>query len=157
MSKLTKFLMRIPVPWIFVSGYLIGVPFQLLFQLKFKSPVIVKIYLVAGIIMFLFAVIIASWCLLIFRKAHNTTTPGIRSARLITNGPYRISRNPMYISLIFAYIGEAAILNQLCPLIVLPAVIYYVNNIIIPVEEELLAGEFDGEYQNYQRQVPKWL
>ncbi len=149
--------MKIPVPWIFVLGYLIGIPVQIFFNLKFKSPVIVKIYLITGIILFIIAAIIASWSLVIFHKAHTTTTPGMKSAKLIMKGPYQFSRNPMYISLILAYIGEAAILNHICPLFVLPILFCYVNNIIIKVEEDFLTKEFNADYLNYKKKVPRWL
>ena len=157
MSKFSNLLMRVPVPWVFILGYLIGIPFQLLFQLKLRNPAVIKISFVSGVALFIIAVVIASWCLIIFHKARTTTTPGLKSSRLIMTGPYRFSRNPMYISLIVAYFGEAAMLNQIIPLFILLFIFYYVNNIIIPVEEDLLTKEFNGEYSDYQKRIHRWL
>jgi protein-S-isoprenylcysteine O-methyltransferase Ste14 len=157
MMNVTRLLMRIPVPWVFVLVYIISLIPQYFLKLKFKTHLAANIFLIAGIVIFLFAAILASWSLIIFHKARTTTTPGIKSVRLITNGPYHVSRNPMYISLILAYIGEAGLLNQLCPLILLPAAIFYVNNVVIPVEEGQLSKEFGEEYPDYQKRVPRWL
>jgi protein-S-isoprenylcysteine O-methyltransferase Ste14 len=157
MTKIVKLLMKIPVPWIFVIIYILGLILEQFLGLKFKSLTSVLIFRVTGIVLFSFAVITASWSLIIFYRAHTTTTPGIRSVKLIVNGPCRISRNPMYVSLILAYIGEAGLLDQLCPLILLPLAIFYVSNIIIPVEEEFLEKEFKQEYLDYRNQVHRWL
>jgi protein-S-isoprenylcysteine O-methyltransferase Ste14 len=157
MSKITGLLIKIPVPWIYVLGYLISIPFQLILQIKFLDQSVIKVCLEIGIILFIIAAIIAGWSLLIFHKARTTTTPGIKSVKLIMTGPYRFSRNPMYISLFIAFLGEAAILNQICPLFIFPFIFYYVNYIIIPIEEDLLTKEFNGEYLEYQNKVPRWV
>ena len=73
------------------------------------------------------------------------------------SGPYRISRNPMYVSLTLAYLGEAGFLSQLWPVMLLPLTLAYVNLIVIPLEEEVLKGDFKEEYENYCTRVHRWL
>lgn len=67
---------------------------------------------VAGALLFLLGATIAGWGLVIFRRARTTTVPGRASAALVTWGPYRFSRNPMYVGLTLAYLGEAGLLRQ---------------------------------------------
>jgi protein-S-isoprenylcysteine O-methyltransferase Ste14 len=154
---LAKILLKIPVPWVFVLGYLLGLPFQLLFPFKLFTDDALLYVKIAGIILFLVGMILASWSLLIFHKASTTTTPGESSKKLVRKGPYRFSRNPMYVSLILAYLGEAGFLTQVWPVIVLPLVIIYVNRIVIPLEEKILRRDFEGEYEMYCKQVRRWL
>jgi protein-S-isoprenylcysteine O-methyltransferase Ste14 len=100
---------------------------------------------------------IAGWGLLTFRRAHTTTVPGKASSQLVTWGPYRFSRNPMYVGLTLAYLGEAGILRQVWPVILLPLTIMYVNWIVIPLEESKLREVFGEEYERYRTRVRRWL
>jgi len=56
-----------------------------------------------------------------------------------------------------AYIGEAAILHQIVPVVLLPLTIAYLNRFVIPVEEERLHSVFGNEYKQYQKNVRRWL
>jgi protein-S-isoprenylcysteine O-methyltransferase Ste14 len=101
--------------------------------------------------------VIAGRSLLIFHKARTTTVPGRASAKLVTWGPYRISRNPMYVGLTLAYLGEAGLLKQLWPVIVLPLVLAYINSIVIPVEEARLKEVLGEDYGHYCSRTRRWI
>lgn len=152
-----KILLKIPVPWVFVLTYLVGVVFQLIFPINIFSQNVLFFIKIIGVVLFLIGAFLAAWSLIIFRKARTTTTPGERSKKLVKNGPYRITRNPMYISLILAYIGEAAFLGQSWPVFVFPFIFTYVNWIVIPLEEDVLRKDYKEEYENYCNHVPRWL
>ncbi len=62
-------------------------------------------------------------------------------------------RNPMYIGLSVAYVGEAAILHQIVPVVLLPLTITYLNRVVIPIEEERLHAVFGVKYEQYQNEV----
>src|SRR5215472_10592903 len=134
MKNPLRLLMRIPVPWVFVLAYLIGAglehcaPFEL-WNITASSVGVV------GYALFAVGAVIAGWSLLIFHRLHTTTVPGKTSANLVTWGPYRFSRNPMYVGLILAYLGEAGILKQVWPILLLPLTVAYLNWVVIPVEE----------------------
>jgi protein-S-isoprenylcysteine O-methyltransferase Ste14 len=63
----------------------------------------------------------------------------------------------MYVSLTLAYLGEAGFLAQIWPVMVLPAILAYLNRIVIPLEEEILKKDFKDEYENYCAGVRRWL
>jgi protein-S-isoprenylcysteine O-methyltransferase Ste14 len=149
-------LMRIPVPWVFVLAYLMGVGLEAVrFHSHFfpATPLISKI---AGIV-FLAGAALAAWGWLLFRKAKTTRVPGEASTTMVTRGPYRFTRNPMYLGLTVAYLGEAGILRQLWPVLLLPFVFAYLNWIVIPVEEEKLHQVFGTRYEEYRSRVGRWL
>jgi protein-S-isoprenylcysteine O-methyltransferase Ste14 len=110
-----------------------------------------------GAVFFSIGVIIAGWALFLFRKARTTTVPGKSSAMLVTWGPYRFTRNPMYVALTFAYIGEAGLLHQVWPLALLPLVLAYVNWTVIPLEESKLKEVFADDYEQYRLRVGRWI
>jgi protein-S-isoprenylcysteine O-methyltransferase Ste14 len=100
---------------------------------------------------------LAAWGWLIFHRARTTRVPGEASTTLVIWGSYRLTRNPMYVGLSLTYLGEAAILRQIGPAILLPLTIAYLNRIVIPIEEERLRAVFGAEYERYQSGVRRWL
>ncbi len=150
-----RLLMRIPVPWVFVLAYLVGVCLEL--ALRSGASTNRPSLGIAGGVVFLVGAVIAGWSLAIFHGKRTTTVPGRASVQLVTWGPYRMSRNPMYVGLTLAYIGEAGLLQQAWPLIMLPLTVAYVNWIVIPVEEAKLLETFGTEYERYRSNARRWV
>jgi len=155
-GRLAKALLRVPVPWVFVLTYLAGVGIEAAFHrggflrdYQLLTPV--------GFIIFALGAGFAGWGWFIFRLARTTRVPGEASTALVTSGPYRLMRNPMYVGLSVAYVGEAVILHQIVPVVLLPLTIAYLNRVVIPVEEERLHAVFGAEYAQYQSEVRRWL
>lgn len=63
----------------------------------------------------------------------------------------------MYLGLSAAYVGEAGILHQIIPAILLPLTIAYLNRVVIPVEESRLQAVFGVEYERYANRVRRWI
>jgi protein-S-isoprenylcysteine O-methyltransferase Ste14 len=76
---------------------------------------------------------------------------------MVTWGPYQLTRNPMYVGLTVAYLGEALLLRHFWPLVLLPLVIAYVNWIVIPLEESKLQEAFGDRYDQYRARVGRWV
>ena len=144
------------MPWVFVLGYLVGVALQSL-GTPTAPPGQHPQVRIAGVALLAVGALIAGWGLITFRRARTTTVPGERSARLVTWGPYRFTRNPMYVGLTLAYAGESAWLGQLWPLVLLPLVVAYVNRVVIPLEEATLRAVFGPAYEQYCTRVRRWM
>ncbi len=151
-----RLLLHVPVPWVFVLTYLVGVGLESAFPLGVPKGRLLGIT-VAGAVVFAAGAVLAGWSLLLFKKARTTTVPGKLSSKLVTYGPYRISRNPMYVALVVAYLGEAGILNQVWPVILLPLTVAYINFIVIPIEEARLKEVFQEDYERYRKTVRRWI
>lgn len=147
-------LMIVPVPWVFVLTYLVGA------SLEYVRPRAISTQIHTGAVggvLFALGAMVAGWSLTIFHKARTTTVPGRISASLVTWGPYRVSRNPMYVGLVLAYLGEAGMLKQVWPVLLLPLTVIYINWIVIPVEEGRLTEVFRDEYEQYRARVRRWI
>jgi protein-S-isoprenylcysteine O-methyltransferase Ste14 len=155
-GKLATALLRVPVPWVFVLTYLAGVAIEAAFRTGRLIPNS-KLLTSVGCIIFIAGAGLAAWGWLIFWRARTTRVPGEASTTLVTSGPYRLMRNPMYVGLSVAYIGEAAILHQIVPVLLLPLTIAYLNRVVIPVEEKRLHSVFGAAYKQYQNDVGRWL
>lgn len=89
---------------------------------------------------------------------HRTTiVPHHPVATLLTRGPYRLSRNPMYTGLAIAYLGLALLLGSWWPLALWPLVIVTVRQLVIRPEEEYLSQRFGPIHTDYQSRVRRWL
>jgi len=149
-------LLHVPVPWVFVLNYLLGagvhhfyaiaLPWHLPFDVSY-----------AGAVLFVLGALIAGWGWMTFHREGTTRVPGRASTTLVTWGPYRFTRNPMYVGLSLAYVGEAGLLHQLWPVLLLPLTIVYVNSVVIPVEESRLLAVFGASYDAYRARVRRWL
>ena len=152
-----RMLLRLPVPWVFVLGYLLGVALQRITPLPLRWPMLPDVSVVVGLMVFALGAAIAAWGWATFRVARTTTVPGAMSAQMVTWGPYHFTRNPMYVGLTIGYLGEAVILQQIWPLVLLPLVLAYVDRVVIPLEERTLTGTFGTDYTAYRARVRRWV
>jgi len=152
----TRPLLAHPVPWLFVLTYLVGAGLE---KLTFGRAYLTHhtFLTVTGWIVFAVGAALAAWGWVIFRDVKTTRVPGETSTSLVTWGPYRFTRNPMYVGLAVAYVGEAVLLHQILPLVLLPLTIAYLNRVVIPLEEKRLHDAFSGEYERYRSRVRRWL
>lgn len=92
-----------------------------------------------------------------FRRAHTSPSPYRATAALVTSGPYRVSRNPMYVGFTCFYLGAACWVNSLWPLLALPVVLVVIQRGVIAREEAYLERRFGDEYRAYRAAVRRWL
>ncbi len=150
-------LIRLPVPWVFVLVFLLGVgagfvlPFPSL-PYSWQTPL-----RLAAILPLAFGMALMVSALGLFRRHATTTVPFETPRQLVLSGPYRLTRNPMYVGLIAAYLGVAAAQLRLWPVVFLPAVVLYLQRVVIPMEEASLTQAFGDQYREYCHRVRRWL
>lgn len=98
------------------------------------------------------------WAAWLFQKEKTEINPAsLAHKKLITYGPYRFTRNPMYLGLVFVLTGLAFFFGTV-PFILAPIALFLtLNNVFIPYEEKALEKEFEKEYLEYKNQVRRWL
>jgi protein-S-isoprenylcysteine O-methyltransferase Ste14 len=97
--------------------------------------------------------------LLAFRKSRTTIDPlkPHRASTFVTSGVYQVTRNPMYVGLVFFLAGWAVYLGALWPFLGPVLFVPYVNRFQIEPEERILAKLFGEDYARYTARVPRWL
>ena len=93
----------------------------------------------------------------LFRRAGTTPNPTRPTTALVLHGPYRFTRNPMYLGLGLAYLGAALLVNSVWPYVLFPVVIVLVQRWVIAPEEAYLERKFGAEYRAYRARVRRWL
>ena len=103
------------------------------------------------------SVLLAIWAVSTFGRRGTTANPAGGTTALVSEGPYRFSRNPMYIGLVLLTTGAALFFDSLWPLLFLPFVVLVVRaNVILP-EERYLEAKFGQPYRDYKARVRRWI
>ena len=92
-----------------------------------------------------------------FHRAGTTVKPFQESCALLTDGVYRLSRNPMYLGFVLTLIGVAILLGSLTPWIIVPIFIVLMEVVFIQIEERMLAVKFGPDWQAYKKKVRRWI
>jgi len=102
-------------------------------------------------------VFLTLWSVALFRRVHTTIIPFQESSALITSGPYRYTRNPIYLAMALLLLGAAVFAGSLSPFLVIPAFMVLIQKLFISPEEAMLAERFGTEYTSYSTRVRRWL
>lgn len=92
-----------------------------------------------------------------FRRAGATPIPNRPVKAFVQSGPYRLTRNPMYVSLACLYLAGALWLNTWWAVVLLVVVLVIIDRAVIRREERYLTSAFPTEYSAYRSRVRRWL
>ena len=110
-----------------------------------------------GILLVVAAVVLFSGSVGKFRAA-GTPVPGNKATTVIVRaGPYRFSRNPIYLAFSLLHLGIAIWVNGLWLVATLIAALAVMAYVVIPREEEYLERRFGAEYLDYKKSVRRWV
>ena len=76
---------------------------------------------------------------------------------IVATGPYRFTRNPMYVGLAALYLGITLWVDSLWPVLFLPAVLFMIQRFVIAREERYLEAKFGDQYRGYKARVRRWI
>jgi protein-S-isoprenylcysteine O-methyltransferase Ste14 len=112
----------------------------------------------AGIAVLCLGTLLLLWCVREFYAAgRGTLAPWAPPERLVTTGPYRISRNPMYVGVVAILIGWSVLWGSRTLLIYTLVVMGAVHVRVLVAEEPWAAKHFGAEWEAYQARVPRWI
>lgn len=111
----------------------------------------------AGIGLIVAGVLIIAVPVSAFFREKTTIRPFHDSAALVVTGPYRLSRNPMYVGMVAALLGVAVLTGSLSPFVVPVLFVPVLNARVIRHEEAMLDARFGDAYRDYRRRVRRWL
>lgn len=98
-----------------------------------------------------------AWSFVWFARQKTTVIPNRPARALVLDGPFRFTRNPLYLALAFLAIGAGLWLNTWWVLILLLPAIALVDHFVIRREEAYLRRRFGAEYDAYTARVRRWL
>jgi drug/metabolite transporter (DMT)-like permease len=92
-----------------------------------------------------------------FRRARTPFIPYLETTAMVTDGPFRFTRNPLYLSATLALLGAALWWGSLFTLALVPAVMLVMRWLVIGPEERYLEARFGEAYRAYRARVRRWL
>ncbi|MBN9669733.1 methyltransferase family protein [Roseibium aggregatum] len=90
------------------------------------------------------------------KTTFNPMSPG-EATTLVTEGIYRLSRNPMYLGLLFLLLALSVYWGTLAALVIVPGFVWYMNEFQIKPEEASLRDLFGEAYEDYLTRVRRWI
>jgi protein-S-isoprenylcysteine O-methyltransferase Ste14 len=92
-----------------------------------------------------------------FRRSRTSIVPVRPATALVIRGPYRFTRNPMYVGLALLTAGLALFMGTWWPLVLLMPVLLAVRQFVIAPEEQYLRRRFGADYEAYLHRVRRWM
>lgn len=93
----------------------------------------------------------------VMRRAGTNIRPDRPALALVTDGPFRVSRNPLYLATTGLYVAIALLIDTLWPLLLLPGVLLVLDWGVIRREERYLEAKFGDAYRVYRARVRRWI
>ena len=141
-------------PLVYLGAIALGLVIHFLWPARLIPP---SVSTPIGAIFMLVAVALFVSAVRTFRAA-GTPTPGTRpTTTIVGTGPYRFSRNPIYLAFSLLQLGLAFWVNSVGVLITLIPAVALMSLVIIPREERYLEARFPSEYLAYKASVRRWL
>ena len=144
----------LPPPLIYVAFFLVGMGFHRYVPLA-RLPIGMG-HVLAAILVFS-CVVLTTWSFRRFWASGTSIVPIRPTTALVIEGPYRFTRNPMYLGLLLLYVGAACWFGLVWPLLLAPVLVLVMDVLVISREERYLTRKFGDEYRQYQAHVRRWL
>ncbi len=141
-------------PLIYATAFLVGLLLHLAFPTRFLPPTLARWL---GSLFILISGLIVVSALRALRRAQTTFDVSKPTTAIVAEGPFRYSRNPMYVSLTLLYLGVTCWMNALWILLLVVPLVVLVQRGVIVREEAYLERKFGEEYLSYKSRVRRWI
>jgi len=101
--------------------------------------------------------IFAGFSILVLKKHKTSLDPLEPTVSVVTGGPYRFSRNPLYIAMLLCFSGFAVILNSWWMYGLIPVLFVFLDLGLVRPEEKFLSRKFGADYDTYRKRVRRWM
>jgi protein-S-isoprenylcysteine O-methyltransferase Ste14 len=142
-----------PIPW--ALAILAGLVVGWLYPLQFVPASIPRAWVGGGL--FVLAVALAVWAVVTIRKAGTQFDVHKPTTTIVENGPYRFTRNPIYLGMFLSQAGIAIGFDDLWVLATLVPFYFVIRHGVVAREEAYLERKFGTVYRGYKSRVRRWL
>lgn len=142
-------------PLIYLAGVLLGLWLGPRVPLRF--PLSWPLYSIVGVVLGAVALALLAWGVATFRRAGEQLDPHTPTVRILTGGPYRWTRNPLYLGLAVMQVAIGTSLQNAWIVLLTAPVAAVITWGVIVREERYLERKFGDEYRRYRDSVRRWI
>lgn len=110
-----------------------------------------------GLLLIVFGAILNLWTDALFKRSETTVKPHELPTAFQADGPFKISRHPMYLGMTAILLGTAVFMMSLLPYFAAVIFVFLMEILFIPTEERNLARQFGETYRHYCNNVRRWI
>ncbi|MBA8904110.1 isoprenylcysteine carboxylmethyltransferase family protein [Phyllobacterium sp. P30BS-XVII] len=147
---------RFPPPLIYLGGLLLGLAAERFVVLR-TFGIDWRLLAVTGALLFVAGAAVMLAAAGLFRRLGTNAPPTRPTTLIVTTGPFRWTRNPMYLAMALIYAGLAIGFDRPIALGFLPLVLIIIQTQVIAREERYLERKFGDDYRRYKTEVRRWL
>jgi len=114
-------------------------------------------YAYIGGVLFIMGLMLAVYAKRQFDRVGTPVRPFTKSTAVVDSGPFRFSRNPMYLSMVLGLIGIGIGLGKIAPFVMVPLFMIWIRVRFIQFEEQVMEARFGQDYLDYKKRVRRWL
>jgi protein-S-isoprenylcysteine O-methyltransferase Ste14 len=144
---------RPPIAW--ALGVLVGLALNWLMPLPFMPPAVSARWL--GGTLFAIALALLVWAIATLTRAGSHVPTSMPTTTIVDTGPYRFTRNPIYLAMFLGLVALAMVFDSLWLLAVLVPFALVIRYGVVTREEAYLERKFDDVYRRYRSRVRRWL
>jgi protein-S-isoprenylcysteine O-methyltransferase Ste14 len=141
-------------PALFAGTLVLGLLLYWMQPLPLLSPRVAR---ASGLLLLILSGWLARSAEIAMKRAGTNIRPDRPSVALVTQGPFRFSRNPMYLAATGLYLAVTLLVNTLWPVVLLIPMLALLQWGVIRREERYLDAKFPEEYPAYRARVRRWL
>ena len=132
--------------------------FSIILHFIFPISLIIKTpFSYFGIILVILGIALNIWTDKLFKNKKTTVKPYEKPSQLITNGPFKISRHPMYLGMLLILIGITIFLGSIITILFPIIFVMLMEILFIPFEEKNIEEIFKNEFLSYKKRVRRWI
>ena len=120
-------------------------------------PIGLNLQVIAGVILIAGAVWLIASAIRLFEREGTNAIPTLPALKIVTSGPYRFTRNPMYLGMLALLLGLSLIFSLEWGVILTPVLWIVFDRMIVSREETYLKRKFGADYQALLTQTRRWL
>ena len=146
-------IVRPPIAW--ALAVLVGLALDWLMPLSFVPAAVPARGL--GALIFALALALFAWAIATMTRAGSNVPTSLPTTTIVDAGPYRFTRNPIYLGMVLGLIGLAIAFNSLWLLLTLAPFAVVIRHGVVAREEAYLERKFGDVYRRYRSRVRRWL
>ncbi|MGV1776878.1 methyltransferase family protein [Agrobacterium fabrum] len=147
---------RFPPPFVYLGALLLGLAAERFVPLR-SFGIDWRLLATIGAVLFVAGAVLMVAAAGLFRRLGTNAPPSRPTTLIVTTGPYRWTRNPMYLAMALIYASLAIGLDGPIALALLPLVLIAIQTQVIAREERYLEAKFGDDYRRYKARVRRWF